>query len=312
MNLQQLEYFIHVAKTGNLSQSAKLLAISQPSLSRHIQQLEQAMGVALFDRYHRPMLLTPAGEFFFTKLEKNLQELYQIIEVTKQFEKPRQNRLIIGFVSSVLYGLLPQIIATLKQTAPTLEVKLVEISSEQQIQALKNQEIDVGFGRFIHHDNLVQQIFLRYERFVVAIPALHRLAIRPMDTEISLSELYEEKLILYHRTMIESANTTHKIDQILSLFEQVNLTPQSTTKVRDLQIALGLVAAGEGITLVPDSLKTVRTDQIHYHRLIHENMTTPIYMNIMSMTTHPAIPTLLQAIYTVYEEKGITYSKIDL
>lgn len=313
MNLQDLEYFIHVAKTGNLSQSAKALSISQPSLSRHIQQLEQTLGVALFDRYHRPMVLTSAGEFFFKKLEKNLQELYQILELTKHFEKPHQNLLTIGFVSSILYGMLPQIIATLKKQVPQLEVKLVEISSEQQLQALKNAEIDVGFGRFMHYDNLVQQIFLRHERFVVALPKTHPLASRPPDKGIHLLELYEEKLILYHRTMITAgASKGGKIDQILSLFEQQNLTPMHTTKVRDLQIALGLVAAGEGITFVPDSLKTVRTDQVHYHRLLHENMTSPIYMNILSLDSHPAIYALLQAVYTVYEEKGVTYTRMTM
>ena len=82
-----------------------------------------------------------------------------------------------------------------------------------------------------------------------------------------------------------------------------------TTTVSDLQVALGLVAAGEGITLVPASLKTVRTEQIVYRRLLHENATSPIYLHTLKDFVHPKIPDLLSAIYQVYERRGITYRK---
>ena len=82
-----------------------------------------------------------------------------------------------------------------------------------------------------------------------------------------------------------------------------------TTTVSDLQVALGLVAAGEGITLVPASLKTVRTEQISYQRLVHENATSPIYLHTLKDIVHPKIADLLQATYAVYERRGITYRR---
>ena len=82
-----------------------------------------------------------------------------------------------------------------------------------------------------------------------------------------------------------------------------------TTTVSDLQVALGLVAAGEGITLVPASLTTVRTEQISYQRLVHENVTSPIYLHTLKDFVHPSISELLNAIYQVYEERGITYRR---
>ena len=98
-------------------------------------------------------------------------QLEQTSELTQRFAQPhRSNHLTIGFVASVLYGLLPEIISTVKQRLPNLDIKLVEINSEQQMSALKSGDIDVGFGRFRHSDNFVQQIFLRHERFVVALP----------------------------------------------------------------------------------------------------------------------------------------------
>ena len=72
---------------------------------------------------------------------------------------------------------------------------------------------------------------------------------------------------------------------------------------------MGLVAAGEGITLVPASLQTVRTDQISYQKLIHENVTSPVYLHTLKDFVHPNITDLLDAIYDVYERRGITYSR---
>lgn len=316
MDISQLTYFVVVAKAGSFSQAAKTLAISQPSLSRHVQQLESELGVELLDRYHRPMTLTTAGHFFLAQIEPILLQLEQARELTQRFAQPhRNNHLTIGFVASVLYGLLPEIISTVKQRHPNLDIKLVEINSEQQMSALKSGDIDVGFGRFRHNDNFVQQIFLRHERFVVALPMAHPLASRPDDIGIAFKELLEDTLILYHRTplpILQNPLFNGETDQLMYLFARHQLSPHLTTKVRDIQIALGLVAAGEGITLVPDSLKTVRTEQIHYHRLRHEDATTPIFMNVLAHQSNPYIDDLLQATYQVYEAKGITYSNQSL
>ncbi len=185
MTLQQLHYFIHVATTGSFSQSAKALNLSQPSLSRHIQQLEAKLGVELFDRYHRPMTLTDAGRFFLQHSQKHTQALLEAIELTKNFKTQSKTQFTIGFVASILYGLLPEIISMLKQRCPTLEIKLIEVSSNDQIAALKSGDIDVGFGRFLCSDPFIRQIFLRHERFVVALPIDHPLSHRPKEMGIS-------------------------------------------------------------------------------------------------------------------------------
>ena len=235
----------------------------------------------------------------------------------------------IGFVPSVLYGLLPEIIAMLKQSSPDIDVNLKDISSYQQIEALKSGEIDIGFGRFPHQDPWIQQILLRHERYVVALPKAHPLA---YIKEQRLIDLANNRLILYHQTHLPIAtsvrSTSAKLDNntksrrisaeqsahsapitepLLHLFAQYGISPFMTTTVSDLQVALGLVAAGEGITLVPASLKTVRTDQISYQRLVHENVTSPIYLHTLKDFVHPSISDLLSATYQVYEQRGITY-----
>lgn len=315
MDLKQLNAFIAIADLRSFSAAAAKTGLSQPSLSRVIKQLETDMGVVLVDRYHRPLHLTEAGEFFYDKISAILTEIDTVTSMTQRLSAP-SSALNIGFVPSVLYGLLPEIIATLKQSNPDIEVTLKDISSYQQIDSLKNGEIDIGFGRFAHQDPWIQQILLRHERYMVALPKAHSLANVP---EQRLIDLANNRLILYHQTHLPVATITATSEQpqlnepitepLLHLFAQYGISPFMTTTVSDLQVALGLVAAGEGITLVPASLQTVRTEQISYQRLIHENVTSPIYLHTLKDFVHPKIPDLLSAIYQVYERRGITYRK---
>ena len=312
MDLKQLNAFIAVAELRSFSAAAKKNSLSQPSLSRLLKQLETDMGVMLIDRYHRPLHLTEAGSFFYDKISSILAEVDTVVSMTQRLSAP-SSALNIGFVPSILYGLLPDVIARLKQSSPEIEVNLKDISSYQQMDALKSGDIDVGFGRFAHQDPWIQQILLRHERYVVALPKAHPLA---HVREQRLIDLANNRLILYHQTHLpisndgnqpQSATTEQITEPLLYLFAQYGISPFMTTTVSDLQVALGLVAAGEGITLVPASLKTVRTEQISYQSLIHENVTSPIYLHTLQDFVHPKIPELLSAIYHVYEQRGITY-----
>ena len=333
MDLKQLNAFIAVAELRSFSAAATKIGLSQPSLSRLLKQLETDMGVMLVDRYHRPLHLTEAGTFFYDKISTILTEMDTVVGMTQRLSTP-SSALNIGFVPSILYGLLPEIIARLKQSNPEIDVNLKDISSYQQIEALKSGDIDIGFGRFAHQDPWIQQILLRHERYVVALPKAHPLA---NVREQRLIDLANNRLILYHQTHLpvstvpetvsstgnhktlgqNKKNTSHHQvsateqvkEPLLYLFAQYGISPFMTTTVSDLQVALGLVAAGEGITLVPASLKTVRTEQISYQRLIHENVTSPIYLHTLKDFVHPHIPDLLRATYHVYEQRGITYRR---
>ncbi|WP_131668925.1 LysR family transcriptional regulator [Psychrobacter pygoscelis] len=314
MQLKQIQAFHAVAKSQSFSAAATTTGLSQPTLSRLIKQLEEQIGAELVDRYHRPLQLTEAGMFYFEKSQLLLAELDTISALTKRMAHPPKT-LSIGFVPSVLYGLLPDIIALLKQQLPDLEVQLKDISSYQQLDALKSGEIDVGFGRFAQQDEWVRQILLRHERYVVALPAVHPLA---EVRNLRLPQLADNRLILYHQTHLNVADASlagHsniETEPLLNLFARYGAAPFSTTTVSDLQVALGLVAAGEGITLVPDSLKILRGQQIRYQSLLHEDATSPIYLNTLAQMTHPAFEHFLETIYQVYEHKGITYRRQSL
>ena len=223
MDLKQLKAFIAIAELRSFSAAAKVTGISQPSLSRLLKQLETDMNVALVDRYHRPLQLTTAGLFFYDKIDALLTELDAITHMTQRLSAPSKG-LNIGFVPSVLYGLLPEVIATFKQQNADTEVNLKDISSYQQIEALKSGEIDVGFGRFAHQDPWIQQILLRHERYLVALPKAHPLA----DVkEQRLLDLANSRLILYHQTHLPGLINTDSIAADMSTSTQDKRTKQT-------------------------------------------------------------------------------------
>lgn len=306
-NFKQLQAFLAVAEHKSFSHAAKMMDISQPSLSRMVKELEDNLGVMLFDRYQRPLKLTEAGVFFQKRLQTIFLDLDNTMVLTKQLGNPKRD-LKIGFVPSILYGLLPNIIAMMKEKRPNLQICLKDISSYQQIDALKTGKIDVGLGRFAHYDGAIRQILLRHERYVVALPNTHKLADREV---IRLQDIVADTVILYHQTHLPKTDDRGVTEPLLHIFAEHGLTPLQTTMVSDLQVALGLVAAGLGVTLVPDSLKTVRHTQISYVTLLHENATSPIYLHTLTQP-HPEMKHLLAVIYHIYEEKGITYRRVAL
>lgn len=311
MELRQLGYFMHLAGTGSVSQSAKALGLSQPSLSRQIQQLEESLQVELFARHHRPMTLTDTGEFLYRHVKQPLNELEQAMALTRRFGDRYQNRLIIGSVASALYGLLPEAISKLRQNLndlhPNFDIKIIEMNFHEQIIALKSGEIDVGFGRLACQDGAIEQTFLRNEPFVLAVAKWHPLADK--QCAVSLSELGEDTLILYHKT----ANLlpySLETDLLLQLFERADCQPTNHVRVRDIQVALAMVAASEGITLVPESLQTVRSDQISYLPLTHKHCSSPMYMNTLAHNPIAHLDALQDALLAVYQAHNISTPKL--
>ena len=200
--------FFGSSKAGSFVAVAKTLAISQPSLSRHVQQSWKRAGFRTAGSLSPPNDLNCSWHFL-AQIELILLQLEQARELTQRFAQPhRTNHFDDWFVASVLYGLLPEIISTVKQRHPNLDIKLVEINSEQQMSALKSGDIDVGFGRFRHSDNFVQQIF--YVMNVLWWRCRWRtLGITPDDIGIAFKELLEDTLILYHRTPLPILQNPH-------------------------------------------------------------------------------------------------------
>ena len=302
MELRHLRYFVAVAEEKSFNKAAERLYISQPPLSRQIKQLEEEVGVMLIDRDNRPLKLTEAGEFFYDHAVQILAKSDKLKSMTMR-KANFDNSISIGFVSSILYGILPKIIARFRACYPNIEIKLQELNSWEQTQALTEGKIDVGFGRMLFEDASIRRIFLREESLVVAVPKDHDLA-KEQSRVVSLMDLTNEKLILY-----PTGPRPSFIDYVLELFEFRNLKANYFTEVRELHVALGLVAAGEGLTIVPKTLEHLRSQEVIYIPFENDLLTSPIIMSVIHFDKSELLKTLLEVTYQFYDIEGFDYKR---
>lgn len=272
MELRQLRYFEAVASTLNFSRAAERLHIAQPPLSRQIQQLEDELGVQLLDRSSRPLKLTNAGSFFYDQTVQLLARLKEVQNATRRIGAGGTRWMGIGFVPSILYGFLPNVLRQFAAENDKLDISLSELTSVQQADALKAGRIDVGFGRLVIQNEGLENIVLAEEALVVALPAHSPLA---RERRIALADLASEMLILY-----PAAPRPSFADQILQQFSVRGYEVLRTYETNGLQTAVGLVAAGMGVTIVPESVQRLRRDDITYRPLADKGLSSPLIMTI--------------------------------
>lgn len=299
MELRHLRYFVAVAEERNFTRAAQRLHIAQPPLSRQIQQLEEMLGVQLFERDSRPLKLTDTGRFFYQHAVQLLAQTAELESMTRRVGKIERS-LSVGFVGSTLYGMLPKIIRRYRQENGEVELSLVEMSTMDQIKALKEGRIDVGFGRIRLEDPSIRRVVLREERLIVALPLGHPL-IDARET-LSLRELVNETIIIFPKHPRPSY-----ADQVLAAFHDRALEPQHLYEARELQIALGLVAAGEGISIVPSSVYGLKRDDVAYKDLDDAKLVSPIIMSTRMLDESEDVRRMLELIYVLYKEKKMEH-----
>ena len=268
MELRHLRYFCAVAEAKNMTRAAEKLFMAQPPLTRQIKQLEEEMGVDLFERQARGITLTKAGEHFWKQAQLILEKLESSIEETQRIHTGEKRLFRIGFVPSVFYGQLPLLIRRLRQTTRA-EVELHELKTGEQVEALKAGRLDVGFGRVLmpSADEDVTQTLLFREPMLAALPINHPLA----GSTLSMAQLAELPLILY------PAGPPPTFANICrDLFTSRGLKVKVAHQVNDIQTALGLVASEMGFTLVPEQVKRMNRDGVAFVSLEEEGITSPV------------------------------------
>ncbi|AUT61424.1 LysR family transcriptional regulator [Paraburkholderia terrae] len=270
MELRQLRYFVAVAEERNFTRAAERLNMTQPPLSRQIQQIEDTVGLALFERGARPLKLTEAGRVFYAQAKRLLEESDELLPLTRRLAQLAE-RIVIGFVPSTLYGPLPDVIRAFREAAPLIQISLIEMFTIEQLSALKGGRIDVGFGRLRFDESQLAREVLVEEPLIAALPSGHALA---DVAQLTLDALSKETLIIYPSTPRPSY-----ADQQLSAFRDHAVEPAAVHEVRELQTALGLVAAQVGVCLVPESVRGLRARGVTYRSIEETNVSSPIIMS---------------------------------
>src|SRR5215213_6747663 len=266
MELRHLRYFVAAVREGSVTRAAKTLNMAQPPLSRQLQQLEEELGAVLIERGSRPLRVTDAGRFFYEHALSILDRAEALKMMTR-----RVGQIDKGRFGSILYGPLPGMIRRFHATYPDLDIEMLELTSVQQVSALKEGQIDIGFGRLHVDDPAIEREVLIEEPLVAALPIGHPLLDDPGP--LRLDELVLQPLIVY-----PSKPRPSYADQVLSILRERRLKTSRGREVRELQTALGLVAADVGISLVPSAIQRLRRDDIVYRPLQDGTVTSPIIL----------------------------------
>lgn len=247
------------------------MGIAQPPLSRQIRQMEEEFGVSLFNRGSRPVQLTEAGRVLHEQVTQILSNFDQLRHTMRQMADAHQPRFVIGVVGSIMQGALPETIRRFREQATGLDVDLVEMTTLEQVEALKAGRIDAGLGRVRIEDAAIRREILYEEPLVAALPSDDRLA--SIQEPVSVQDLVAGTLLIYPVFPRPSF-----ADQVLALLRDHGCTPRKLVEVREVQAALGLVAAQAGRAIVPQSMEHIQRPDIVY-RPIAERLVSPVILS---------------------------------
>ncbi|MCY9669230.1 LysR substrate-binding domain-containing protein [Paenibacillus alginolyticus] len=181
-----MKYFKTVAEELHFSKAAARLNMAQPPLSLQIRQLEEEIGVPLFHRTKRNVELTEEGKVFLEKVHQLFKSLDEAIETVRKVNRGEVGEIIIGFIASAVYDILPTIIKHYRKQHPAIHVVLKQLTSAEQIKALQEGTIQIGILSEPSESDAINFEVIRREPMVIALPKEH-----PLASETSLIDLID-------------------------------------------------------------------------------------------------------------------------
>ncbi|MGH6610064.1 MAG: LysR family transcriptional regulator [Burkholderiaceae bacterium] len=266
MELRHLRYFIAVAEERHMTRAAERLGIQQPPLSLQIRALERELDVQLFRRKPRGVELTDAGAVFFERALAILDQVERASATTRRTARGEQGRVVVGFTSSApFHPFVPRVFRAFREMSPLVSLVLEESGSSELVQGLHNEELDAAFIRSPVADvvGLVVRPLLE-EKMLVALPVGHTLAANGhRNAALPLSALANETFILYKRP-----GGPGLYDTIIAACRSAGFSPRVGQEAPRIISTLNLVAAGLGVSVVPESLRRLQMDGVMYRRLL--------------------------------------------
>lgn len=250
MDVRRLRYFSVLAEEKHFGRAAKKLALSQPPLSYAIKQLESELGAQLFTRNTRAVELTPAGLALRTEARALLGRMEEIKQQIRSVADGSSGVLRIGFGASMLYRGLPAILRDFRERFPLMEIRLKEMGSIDQTEAISRDEIDLGFGHGHARREGMEGFLYHSEPFVACLHESHPLARR---RRIGLTRLSGEDFVLFARH-----GSPAYYELIVNACVAAGFVPKVRHEVAYWLTVLALVANGTGVALVPRSLRDSR------------------------------------------------------
>ncbi len=262
MELRHLRYFVMVAEEENVSRAAARLNVSQPAVSRQIHDLEDELGVTLFQRQRIGLSLTTAGHTAFIQAKEVLRQAGTLTELMRPFQNESETRTLkIGYLPTALPGFLAEGLRLFNQDHKEVCVQIFEMSPCDQEKALRSGEIDLALlGQArpeLKKEFTIEPI--RKSPIAIALPNTHSLAQRK---SIDLADLADDPFI----TLTEK-RFPGRPQMMKSLFERAKINPRIVIEAAGLSELLGLVGSGAGVALIPEDLNQLPHQNVVFVKL---------------------------------------------
>jgi len=247
LQLNQVRCFVVLARELHFGRAAERLHMTQPPLSRQIQQLEHALGVPLFERNRRQVKLTAAGAAFLPQAEHLLQAADTAALTANRAMQGRLGAVAMGYVPGASCSLLPPLVAEITQALPDVQLDLRELSTNEQIDALRSRSIELGLIRMPFDSGEFATACVLREPFIAAVPQGHALAAKDA---LQTADLHRMPMVMFH-----PAQGGYFYELLVRVFHSVGVAPRYVQYVRQTHSLLGLVSGGLGIAVLPASTR---------------------------------------------------------
>lgn len=250
ISARALTQFIVLAEELHFGRAAQRLHMSQPPLSQAVMRLEETLQVRLLHRSRQAVTLTDAGTVFLQEAHRLLEQQALAISHTRQAGAGLSGTVALGFVGSVSYGLLPELLVRFRKDYPDVKFDLRELPSSEQVQQLQVRRIDLGLVRLpLAHAHELHLKVVRRERMVAVLPVGHRLAGR---RNIRLADLAEEMFMVFPIGRVPSLHA-----QTLAACQAAGFSPRVALEAWQMPTMVSLVAAGVGVALLPEQIRNI-------------------------------------------------------
>ena len=243
MEIQQLHYFKLVATLQHMTQAAEQLNISQPALSKSIANIEQELGVPLFDRQGRSIFLNRYGALFLESVDIILAEHSKVMQEFAEITRPGYGEVSFGFIHTLGMEVVPDLMARTSERYPHMQFTLTQSTSLRLLKLLEDGDIDLCLSQKIESKLLdINWVELWTEELFVIVPENHPLAEREY---IQLVEIKDDPFI-----SIKRGNSLRQM--VDTLFESVGVSTNTTFSAEEMHTVAGFVGSGLGVSLIPN------------------------------------------------------------
>lgn len=294
VELRHLRYFVAVAEELHFGRAAQRLGIVQPALSKQIVALERELGVTLFIRTKREVRITEAGQTLYAEARDILRRADHATDTAKLTEAGALGSLVIGFIGPAMWNILPRLMRDYRTRFPGMHFRLYEMTSAPIVQQVRDGILDAGFIRPFGHDETVEIRTIWSEPFVIAVPENHPLARKEV---VDLAGAADETFVLVSR-----AQSPGLFDQCLALCQSYGFSPAVVEQGDTGGAMFGMVAAGLGVTVVPESSKVVPWPGVALRPLTKSDLQVELAIAYRRSDQAPALVSFLETVDLVVGE----------